>query len=155
MLIQMHVIGLLVYSIFIVWSLNKWLRSPGSEPSLRQHFALIGLAVSVGSAVLLASFYTYVWMYHALPAHGLALWTYFLAGTALSIAGMVLGSIGVGYMRQSTVLISLVTFFEWTRELVAGADARRLIDVLMFIVIGVFGFTLLWHKRYSGTNQIT
>ena len=152
MVIQLHVILLLVCSIFVVWSLNKWLRSPRSEPSLRKYFGSISLALGSGSAALLASFYIYIWIDHALPAHGLALWTYFVVGAVLSIAGMVLGSISIGYLRQSTLLITLVTFFEWIRELVAGAKARRLIDVLMFIAIGMFGVALLGRKWYSGRN---
>ena len=150
----MHVILVLAYLIFIGLSLNKWFRSSGSKPSLRKRVGSIGLAVGIASSALLSCFYLYIWLYHALLTHGLALWTYFLLGAALSIVGMILGSIGLGYIRQTTLLISFVTFFEWTRELVAGAAARRLIDIMMLIVIGVFGFTLLRHKRYSGPGQI-
>src|SRR5260370_28871739 len=121
MFVQLHVILVLAYLMFAIWPLSRWFQYERSEPSWRNRFGSIRLAFGVGSIALLASFYIYVWTYRELPAHGMALWAYFLAGAALSIAGMVLGSIGIGNLRQSTLLISLAAFFEWLRELVAGA----------------------------------
>lgn len=125
------------------------------EPSIRKRFGSLSLALGCGSAAFVASFYAYVGIYHALPAHGLPLWGFFLVVAALSIAGIISGSFASGYRRQSALLISLVTFLECIRELAAGARARSLIDLVLLVVICAFGFAAVARRRDSRSQRVT
>jgi len=143
---------LLACCILVIWSLIATGRSLDSMRAWRVRVGIASSSVGVGSAVLFFLLYGYVWINHALPAHGLTLWAYFLTGLGLSVAGIALGLMGEGHMRHSSILISLVTTFEWLRELAEGRRARRLAEILMWIAIALFGIALIAFKRFSATS---
>ena len=108
--------------------------------------------IGSGSAVLFAWFYFYLWVARNLPAHGLALWTLVLVGEGLAIAGIVLGALGTGWVRQSAVLISLVVVFQWWRELASGAEPARLVDGIMFALLALYGLAWIGHRYLTATG---
>lgn len=141
---EARTVFLYAYLFFVIWALFRWAYSRTSQrASLRSRMGSIGLIAGSSSAVLLALFYIYVWIAHKLPAQGLALWSLVLVGEGLAIVGMIVASLGTGWVRQSGFLISLVMVFEWGRML---AGPIRLVDRAMFTSLALFGFVLLAYR---------
>jgi hypothetical protein len=74
-----------------------------------------------------------------------------LVGEGLALAGLILGALGIGWVRQSVLLISLVMVFQWWRELVTGPGPARVVDGAMFASLALFAFILLGY-RYLTRN---
>jgi hypothetical protein len=114
--VELRTVLLFAYLLFVIRSLFKWAHLRiFRETSVRSRMASVGLIAGSTSAVLLAFFYCYWWIAHELPAHGLALWTLFLVSESLAIVGLILALTGIGWVRQSGFLISLVVVFQWAR----------------------------------------
>ena len=147
---ELRTLFLFAYLIFVIWSLIRWVHVRTSrEPSLRGRAASIGLIVGSVSAVLFTWFYVYLWMARSLPAHGLTLWTLILLSEGLAVAGVILGALGTGWVRQPAFLISLVMVFQWWRELASGPEPARLIDGSMFASLALFGLALLGYRYFT------
>lgn len=130
------------------WLLWKWAHTPREEPEWRKIPGLAGLALGAVSSALLAFFYLYAWGYHALIAHGLALWEYSFTGLGLSAVAVILGSFAVGYLRLSALMISLVAVLQWMR--VFAPETSSLVDVATVVVIGTLAFASLRRSRHTG-----
>ncbi len=144
---ELRTVFLFAYLLFVIWSLFRWAHlRMFREASLRSRIGSVGLLAGSSSAVLLAFFYSYVWIAHELPAHGLALWTLFLVGEGLAVAGVILGSLGTGWVRQSGFLISLVVVFQWGRPSV-GRGPISLADGVMFTSLALYGLVLLAYRH--------
>lgn len=143
---EVGTVFLFAYLSFVVWSLFRWAYSRTlQKASLRSRIGSVGLIAGSSSAVLLAWFYLYVRIAHELPAHGLTLWTIFLVGGGLAVAGVILASLGTGWVRQSGFLISLVVVFQWGRPSI-GRGPISLVDRAMFASLALFGFVVLAYR---------
>jgi hypothetical protein len=151
--VELRTVFLFAYICFVIWSLFRWAFFPARETSLRSRLGSAGLVAGSSSAILLAVFYSYVWMAHELPAHGLNLWVMLLFGVGLGVAGVILGSLGTGWVRRSAFPISLVAIFQWGRPS-AGRGPINLVDGLMFASLGLFGLVLI-ANRYLRSRHAT
>jgi hypothetical protein len=146
---------MLVFGAFVIWSLARWTRVIMSTAStLRVWLGSLGLIAGICSAVLFAWFYIYLFVERALIAHGAALWLYYYAGGLLSLIGLGFGLAGRGWMRQSSVVISIVMIFQWLEEMTVGRKQEFFLVVGMFLSLAAVGIISLAHTVLIGrTNQ--
>jgi len=153
--VELRTVLLFGYLLFVIRSLFKWAHLRiFQETSVRSRIGSVGLIAGSTSAVFLAFFYSYWWIAHELPAHGLALWTLFLVSEGLAIVGLILASAGIGWVRQSGFVISLVVVFQWARPSV-GRGPISLADLALFSLLALFGVGLLACRYLQSRRRVS
>ncbi len=138
---------LCAYSAFVIFSLLRLVLSARqSQGKSRRRIGAAGLIVGTYSATLLLLFYLHFWVFGTLIAHGSVLWIYMFLGCSLAITGTALGLAGLGWVRRSSVMISLVMVCQWLRSSAAGAGSRNTLDLAMIAILIAFGILTLGTK---------
>jgi hypothetical protein len=147
-----------VYATLAAWSLVRLILAKRSTVfTLRDWFGALGLVAGICSGAFFAWFYIYFWVAHSLIAHGFALFTYYIAGSCLAVAGMILALIGRGWVRRSASTVSLVMAFQWLGmwDMSPGLDQDITIATLVLLLAwGVMSLVVRHFAKRQSTPPV-
>jgi len=106
------------------------------------------------SAALYAVFFAFFGFEKKLLLHGSALWIYYIVGALLAAIGLVLGVAGRGWVRNASILISLVMLFQWYGMMIIGSSQRAegIVTIAMFIAVAVWGILLVGSRYFHALH---
>jgi hypothetical protein len=151
---QMRSVFLLGFALFAGWLVVKWVRHARTTSfTIRDWIGAFAFWLGILSASVLGYSYVYFWATHKFLGGIEGLYELTGYGFLTTLAGILAGFAGRGWVRRAAVFVFAVTAFEWTRFFPFRVH-DYLITEAMFATLAAG--TLLWfgiHKIWTARNS--
>jgi hypothetical protein len=141
------------YTALLVWSLVRLVRAKKSTVfALRDWFGVSGLLAGICSATLLSCFFIYYRVEDRVLFSGYVYpdFVYHVTGSCLAIVGLLLASLGRGWVRRAGVFASLVAALQWLRLWsVVNVGLNKWVTIATFLSLLAWGLTSLLSQLFT------